>query len=280
MKKIIYQIMPRLWGKGVLASCDAATLDYIRSLGVDYVWFTGLPRHATGQPFVKGDPGSPYAVTDWFDINPYLAENPSERMAEFSALVSRTHDAGLKFLMDYIPNHVARDYQGSIVHYDYCDGDWTDTLKNNWDDPRTFDAMLEILRYWASLGVDGFRCDMVELVSSEKLGRLIEAVKTDFPGLVFVAEVYGKENYRRYLDAGFDLLYDKCGLYDALDWVCRYGGTAESLTWNWQFLGDMQPRMLNFLENHDELRLASRQFLGSASRAYAALAFSLLFNLP
>ncbi len=77
--------MPRLWGKGVLASCDAATLDYIRSLGVDYVWFTGLPRHATGQPFVKGDPGSPYAVTDWLDINPYLAENPSERMAEFSA---------------------------------------------------------------------------------------------------------------------------------------------------------------------------------------------------
>ena len=270
--------MPRLWGKGVLASWDAASLDYVRSLGADYIWYTGLPRHASGEPFVKGDPGSPYAVSDWFDINPYLAENPDERMAEFSSLVERTHAAGLKLLIDYVPNHVACDYRGDIVHYDYCDGDWTDTFKNNWDDPKTFMAMLAVLRFWASLGVDGFRCDMVELVSAEKLGRLIEAVKTEFPELVFVAEVYVKDNYRRYLDAGFDILYDKCGLYDALDGICRYGNTAESLTWNWQFLGDMQPRMLNFLENHDELRLASRQFLGSASKAYAALAFSLLFN--
>ncbi len=278
MKKIIYQILPRLWGKGTMSSCDEATLAYLRSLGVDYVWYTGIPRHASGKEFVKGDPGCPYAVTDWLDINPYLAENPAERMVEFSSLVNRTHNAGLKLLIDYIPNHVARDYRGDIVHFDYCDGDWTDTFKNNWDDPRTFNAMLGILCHWASLGVDGFRCDMVELVDSGKLGALIASVKAEFPGLVFVAEVYGKDNYRRYLDAGFDLLYDKCGLYDALDSVCRYGGSAESLTWNWQFLGDMQPRMLNFLENHDELRLASEHFLGSASKAYAALSFSLLFN--
>ena len=235
MKKIIYQILPRLWGKGTMGSCDEATLAYLRSLGVDYVWYTGIPRHASGMEFVKGDPGCPYAVTDWLDINPYLAENPAERMVEFSSLVNRTHNAGLKLLIDYIPNHVARDYRGDIVHFDYCDGDWTDTCKNNWDDPDTFKAMLGILRHWASLGVDGFRCDMVELVDPGKLGALIAAVKAEFPGLVFVAEVYGKGNYRRYLDAGFDLLYDKCGLYDALDGVCRHGGSAESLTWNWQF---------------------------------------------
>lgn len=278
MKKIIYQILPRLWGKGVMNSCDEATLAYLRSLGVDYVWYTGIPRHASGENFVKGDPGCPYAVSDWFDVNPYLADNQDERMAEFSSLVGRTHDAGLGVLMDYIPNHVARDYEGDIVHFDYCDGDWTDTYKNNWDDPRTFEAMRRILLHWASMGVDGFRCDMVELVDPGKLGRLIEAVKSEYPELVFVAEVYGKDNYRRYLDAGFDILYDKCGQYDALDAICRYGQSAESLSWNWQSLGDMQPRMLNFLENHDELRLASKQFLGSPARAYAALAFSMLFN--
>ena len=278
MKKIIYQILPRLWGNGTMSCCDKATLDYLRSLGVDYVWYTGIPRHATGKDFVKGDPGCPYAVSDWLDVNPYLADDPAERMVEFSSLVERTHAAGLKVLIDYIPNHVARDYSGRIVHYDWCDGDWTDTLKNNWDAPETWDAMLEILSFWASRGVDGFRCDMVELVDPGKLGSLIEAVKAEYPELIFVAEVYGKHNYRRYLDAGFDLLYDKCGLYDALDGICRWGHTAESVTWNWQFLGDMQPRMLNFLENHDELRLASKAFLGSPEKAYAALAVSMLFN--
>ena len=278
MKKIIYQMLPRLWGNGTMSCCDKETLEYLRSLGVDYVWYTGIPRHATGKPFVKGDPGSPYAISDWMDVNPYLACDPAERMAEFSSLVGRTHAAGLKLLVDYVPNHVARDYEGRIVHYDYCDGDWTDTWKNNWDAPETRDAMLEVLRFWAARGVDGFRCDMVELVDPEKLGGLIAAVKSEFPDLIFVAEVYGKHNYRRYLDAGFDLLYDKCGLYDALDGICRWGHTAESVTWNWQFLSDMQPRMLNFLENHDELRLAAAAFLGSPEKAYASLAVSLLFN--
>lgn len=278
MKKIIYQILPRLWGKGTMSNCDEATLEHIHSLGVDYVWYTGIPRHASGQDFVKGNPGCPYAVTDWMDVNPYLADNPAVRMAEFSSLVARTHKAGMKVMIDYIPNHVARDYSGPIAHYDYCDGDWTDTYKNNWDDPRTLPAMVDILRFWAERGVDGFRCDMVEMVSAEKLGQLISAVKSEYPGLVFVAEVYGKDNYGRYIEAGFDVLYDKCGLYDALAGICRWGQSAEQVTWNWQSLSDRQGRMLNFLENHDELRIASRAFLGSADKAYAALAVSLLFN--
>ena len=86
-----------------MSCCDKETLEYLRSLGVDYVWYTGIPRHATGKPFVKGDPGSPYAISDWMDVNPYLACDPAERMAEFSSLVGRTHAAGLKLLVDYVP---------------------------------------------------------------------------------------------------------------------------------------------------------------------------------
>ena len=117
MKKIIYQMLPRLWGNGTMSCCDKETLEYLRSLGVDYVWYTGIPRHATGKPFVKGDPGSPYAISDWMDVNPYLACDPAERMAEFSSLVGRTHAAGLKLLVDYVPNHVASDYECRIFHY-------------------------------------------------------------------------------------------------------------------------------------------------------------------
>ena len=271
--------MPRLWGKGRFSDWGEAEFTYLRSLGVDYVWYTGVPRHATGKPFVKGDPGSPYAISDWYDVNPYLADDPSRRLEEFDALVARTHEAGLRVLIDYIPNHVAPDYQGAIRHFDWCDGDWTDTRKNDWSAPETRAEMLSILRYWAARGVDGFRCDMVELVPAEALRELIAAVKADFPALLFVAEVYQKDNYRRYLDeVGFDLLYDKSGLYDTLRAICCSGATARGITWNWQWLGDLQPRVLNFLENHDEQRLASPEFLGSATRGLAPLACSLLFN--
>ena len=246
---------------------------------MDYVWYTGLPRHATGRDFVKGDPGSPYAITDWRDVNPYLADSPARRMKEFDALVARTHEAGMGVVIDYIPNHVAPDYRGAIRHFDWYDGDWSDTRKNDWSAPETRSEMEKILRFWASRGVDGFRCDMVELVPAEALKGLISALKSDFPDLLFIAEVYRKENYRRYLDeVGFDLLYDKSGLYDTLRAVCCSGATARGITWNWQWLGDLQPQVLNFLENHDEQRLASTAFLGDARRGFAPLACSLLLN--
>ena len=278
-KHIIYQVLPRLWGRGRFSDWDAASFAYLHTLGVDYIWYTGVPRHATGRDFVKGNPGSPYAITDWRDVNPYLADDPARRLEEFDALVSRTHAAGFRMLIDFIPNHVAPDYAGPIRRFDWHDGDWSDTRKNDWSAPATRAEMLEILRYWASRGVDGFRCDMVELVPPQALKALISAVKADFPELLFVAEVYKKENYRPYLDeVGFDLLYDKSGLYDTLRAVCCHGATARGITWNWQWLGDLQPRVLNFLENHDEQRLASPAFLGDARKGFAPLACSLLLN--
>ncbi|MBR4809705.1 MAG: hypothetical protein IK031_05440 [Bacteroidales bacterium] len=277
-KSIFYQVLPRLWGDGTFASWNKEAFDYVKSLGAEYVWYTGIPRHASGKPFVKGDPGSPYAISDWYDVNPYLASRPSRRMQEFESLVRRTHAAGLKCIIDFIPNHVACDYEGRLALYGWHDGDWTDTIKVNWSDPATPAEMTEILRFWASKGVDGFRCDMVELVPSDALGSVIAAVRGEYPGLVFVAEVYGQENYGRYLDAGFDLLYDKSGSYDILRGIIAGGRSARELSWNWQWLGGNQPRMLNFLENHDEQRLASPWFAGSAGNAWAAVAQALLFN--
>jgi len=279
MKHVIYQVLPRLWGNGRLSFWDGSCLSYVKSLGADYIWFTGIPRHATGREFVKGNPGCPYSISDWEDVNPYLADDPSRRIDEFKALIGRVHDAGLKILIDYIPNHVARDYSGPVRHFDWCDGDWTDTYKNDWKNPETFRAMVGILSFWASMGVDGFRCDMVELVPQESLRDLIAEIRKAYPSLLFVAEVYGKNNYRNYISyVGFDLLYDKSGLYDRLRSICCDGASARELTWNWQWLDDMQPKMLNFLENHDEQRIASGEFLGGAGRSFAPLAVSLLFN--
>ncbi|MCR5325521.1 MAG: hypothetical protein K6E37_02085 [Bacteroidales bacterium] len=276
---IIYQVLTRLWGEGKFSSWDEASFNYLHSLGIDYIWFTGIPRHASGKDFVKGNPGSPYAITDWYDVNPYLADKTRSRMKEFEALVDRTHKAGLSCLIDFIPNHVACDYAGRLAVHDWCDGDWTDTRKVDWSALETREEFVRVLSFWASKGVDGFRCDMVELVPSDALGEVIARVRKDFPNLLFVAEVYGRENYGRYLDeAGFDLLYDKSGSYDILRGILNGSRSARELTWNWQWLGQRQGSMLNFLENHDEQRLASPFFASNTGRARAALAYSMLFN--
>lgn len=271
---IIYQAITRLWGKGQFASWDNKTLEYLKSLSVDFLYLVGIPRHATAADFVKGEPGCPYSISDWYDTNPYFSSN--DRFKDFELLVKRIHKSGLKLMIDYIPNHVAKDYVGDIQHFNYCDGDWTDTLKNDWNSSETVSAMVDILKFWASKGVDGFRCDMVELVACDKLGYVISEVKKEYPSLVFVAEVYNKDNYHKYLNNGFDLLYDKSGLYDSLISIYKGYCGCEAITANWQSLGSIQDKMLNFLENHDEQRIAS--VLGDATKAIAGLGVSALFN--
>lgn len=266
----IYQILPRLWGKGKMSDFDKETFSYLKSLGISHVWFTGIIRHASGKDYVKGDPGCPFAISDYCDVNPYLANYPENRIMEFEDLVARTHSMGLKVIIDFIPNHVCADYDGDIPVYDWHDYDWTDTRKINYSAPGTWDKMLQIIRFWAVKGVDGFRCDMVELVDVNFFNWMISRVRNEFPTICFIAEVYGRDNYRKYLETGcFDILYDKSGAYDNLMSVMN-GGDIRSLSWNWQWLGEMQPRMLNFLENHDEQRLQRPD--------YAALAYSALFN--
>ncbi len=327
MKSIIYQLLPRLWGSGKFSSASAESLQYWKGLGADYIWYTGIIRHAskdTKEKVVKGDAGSPYAITDYFDVNPYLADNKARRMKEFEAMLDRTHQAGLKAIIDFVPNHVAREYKGSLgkdddtsIHWKadndfyYYPGeelrlpvtttykeypakasgnaftsapdinDWYETVKINycpWH-TATWDKMYNAVRFWALKGVDGFRCDMVELVPPEFMQWLIAEIKREFPEIIFIAEVYQKENYRKYIDeVGFDLLYDKSGLYDTLRAVTCSNASAKGITWDWQFLQDLQPRMLNFLENHDEQRIASDFFAGNPEAGYAALAVSLLLN--
>ena len=279
MKQIIYQALPRLWGKGHFSDWTGKAFSYLKTLGVDYLWLTGVPRHESGTPFTKGCPGSPYAIIDWYDVNPYLADNEDKRMHEFELLIKRAHLAGIKIMIDYIPNHVGRSYAGDLPCFDHCDGDWTDTRKVNWNDPSTVDKMVDILCFWANKGIDGFRCDMVELVSAEALGEVVRRTRSAFPGLVFVSETYIKENYRRYLStSSIDILYDKSGSYDILRAISNGNCSATALTSNWQWQAEIQGAMLNFLENHDEQRLASRFWNNGRRYPWAELAFSVLFN--
>jgi glycosidase len=274
------------------------TLEEIRRMGVTHVWYTGTFEHASttaypeagiqGDPpeVVKGIAGSPYAVRDYYDVNPDLAEDVHHRMEEFEALIDRTHKAGLKVIIDFIPNHVARNYHSDIKpetdfgpenYFILADGsrlygspDWYDTVKLNYtDDTRC--KMLDILLFWANKGVDGFRCDMAEMVPLDFWAWVIPKVKEQ-SDVLFIAEVYQPHLYRPYLYEGqFDYLYDKVGLYDTLRAVIRGEIPAARISYCLEELSDIRPRMLHFLENHDEQRIASSFFAGDALRAFPAM---------
>lgn len=372
----IYQVLTRLFGNdltarvphgtkeengcGTLASFTDKALCEIRSLGATHVWYTGLIEHATQTDYseygilkdcpqvVKGKAGSPYAIKDYYDVDPDLATHVPQRMKELESLIRRTHKAGLGFIMDFVPNHVARQYHsdaapkgtvdlgegddtdmafsaqnnfyyipGEPLHLDFitesdtsycemparvtgndcfsawpCRNDWYETVKLNYGvdylggrgqhftpRPSTWDRMLDILLFWAGKGIDVFRCDMAEMVPVEFWQWAIGKVKEAHPDILFIAEVYNPAQYRDYVHrGGFDYLYDKVGLYDALRAVTRHEASAQCLTRCWQQVDDIRTHMLHFLENHDEQRLASDFFAGDARRGRAPLLVSALMD--
>lgn len=139
-KEVVYQVFTRLFGNknttnkpwgtieengvGKFNDFTSTALQEIKDLGVTYIWYTGVPHHALIRDYsaigisnddpevVKGRAGSPYAVKDYYNVNPDLAVNPANRLQEFEALIARTHKAGLKVLIDIVPNHIARKYEG------------------------------------------------------------------------------------------------------------------------------------------------------------------------
>lgn len=170
--------------------------------------------------------------------------------------------------------------------------DWYETVKLNYGVdymgggahhfdpmPDTWLKMRDVLLYWAAKGVDGFRCDMAEMVPVEFWHWVIAEVKKHYPQLFFVAEVYNPSLYRAYIyEGGFDYLYDKVGLYDTLRGVtCGYRSASE-ITRAWQSVNDIQGHMLSFLENHDEQRIASDFFAGNARRALPAMMVTTLLT--
>ena len=364
-KVIIYQVLPRLFGNknttnrrwgsiqengcGKMNDFSTSVLRHIKDMGVTHIWYTGVIRHATVTDYssfgiprqhpevVKGKAGSPYAITDYYDIDPDLADDVDHRMEEFEALIARTHEAGLKVIMDFVPNHVAREYKSICKparvkdlgendhkenHFDirnnfyYCWGqplilphvagqqqvyteipakatgndrftntpdrnDWYETVKLNYGIdycdaggrsehflpiPDTWNKMTDILLFWASKGIDAFRCDMAEMVPPAFWTWAIDKVNFRYPHIRFIGEVYDPQQYRTYLSAGFDWLYDKVGMYDSVKDIIRGQRWASDITWQWQQTDDIGEHMLYFLENHDEQRIASDFFAADARK--------------
>ena len=135
--------------------------------------------------------------------------------------------------------------------------------------------MLDILRFWSSKGIDGFRCDMAHMVPVAFWHWAIHAIKSSHPDIIFIAEIYDVALYHSYIfDGGFDYLYDKVTLYDTLRGILCNGWPASDITRCWQSVEGIGDHMLNFLENHDEQRIASQQFCSDPWKALPALVVS------
>ncbi|MBE6328853.1 MAG: alpha-amylase [Bacteroidales bacterium] len=377
-KILIYQVLPRLFGNtkkkqvfngsieengcGKLNDFTKERLKQIKELGATHIWYTGVIEHATQTDYssygikkdhpaiVKGKAGSPYAIKDYYDIDPDLACDVKKRMKEFEALINRTHKEGLKAIIDFVPNHVAREYysdakpknvkdlgeddvkevfffnQNNFYYlvneslegrFDMQGGaekpysetpckatgnnyfannpgiyEWYETVKlnygidyrnNQYHDfspiPNTWLKMRDILLFWCSKNVDGFRCDMAEMVPVAFWAWVIPIIKESYPNIIFIAETYDPYQYRQYIfDGKFDYLYDKVGLYDKLREIMRNEGACHDITGIWQQLDGIEEHILNFLENHDEQRIASPFFAGKAEKGIPAMIISSTLN--
>lgn len=374
---IIYQLFPRLFtnttpdcepwgtlernGSGKLADLQGPVLKSLKELGVNCLWLTGVIEHATKSDFsaygipgdnpnvVKGEAGSPYAIKDYYDVDPAIAVNVEKRMEEFESCVKRIHAEGMKVIVDFVPNHTARVYRSDSApkgvkdfgsndditrffspdnNYYYITNqqfhpefpldtegdtpyrefpakatgndcftafctktDWYETVKLNYGHdygdgsdhfspvPDTWIKMRDILDFWASKGVDGFRCDMVFMVPKEFWHWVIPQIKRTHPGIIFIGEIYDVGQYRPFLDyCGFNYLYDKVNLYDTLVAIETSGRSTAALTGVWQTVDGIGDRMLNFLENHDEVRFGSPAYAGNPSRVIPSLIVSTMMS--
>jgi glycosidase len=381
-KIIVYQMLPRLFGNkktvntpfgtrdengvGKFNDINSAALKAIHQMGTTHVWYTGVLEHATltdytsyGIPLddadvVKGRAGSPYAIKDYYDVDPDLAMSVTARMKEFEQLIARTHAADMKVIIDFVPNHVARKYKSdtkpaavkdlgegdndSIAfsptnNFYYLPGqafqpprgyeslgrgtafpnkdgkfeenpakatgnnvfdahpkitDWFETVKLNYGVdlqnggakhfnpvPDTWVKMKDILVFWANKKVDGFRCDMAEMVPVEFWEWVIPQVKTVNPQIIFIAEIYNPAEYKNYITTGkFDFLYDKVQLYDTLRLLISGQRSTMDIHNIYQSLSGINNNMLHFLENHDEQRIASRFFAGDMWKGVPAMVIS------
>ena len=348
-------------GSGKMNDITSKVLRKIKDLGITHIWYTGIIEHSVQTDYsrygiardnkhvVKGKAGSPYAIKDYYDVDPDIAVDVNRRMEEFEALLVRTHDTGMRVIVDFVPNHVSRQYisdakprgvvdfgvgdnrnrffdrdnnfyyiphqlfapsidlgQGNDAYVEFpakASGndcftafpspyDWYETVKLNYGIdygdgskhfypiPKTWFQMLDILRYWAEKGVDGFRCDMACEVPVEFWRETISGLRADYPGIYMLAEGEDPGLHKDAFDASYawvlhhllnDIAQGKKGAKELAEYVAA---DAEK--------NPAEAFRLMFTSNHDENSWAGTEFerMGDAAKAMAVLTFTLPNGQP
>ncbi len=275
---VVYEIFPRNFSPEGNFNAITARLDELKDLGVNVLWL--MPIHPLGEKMRKGTLGSPYAVRDYYGINPDYGTE-----AELKRLVSEAHQRGLKVIIDIVANHTAwdsvlmqhpefykQDANGKITP---PEPDWTDVAGLNYENAKLREYMIAMLKHWidpAAFDLDGFRCDVAYAVPTsfweEARAELIK-IK---PNLILLAEASKPE----LLLNAFDLDY-AWPLHSALNNVLQGGAPASDIKRSWEESRLQFPQgslHLRFSDNHDEARAVSR-FGMKGALASSALMFTL-----
>ncbi len=251
-------------------------LDRIKKLGTDVLYL--LPIHPIGKKDKKGKLGCPYSIQNYREVN---AEYGT--LEDFQKLIEATHAHGMKIMMDVVYNHTSRDshllqthpewfYKNEAGEFANRVGDWSDITDFDFTTSNVlWDELIDTLVYWASMGVDGFRCDVAPLVPLDFWLKAREAVARVNKDFIWLAESIEPEFIEGIRRAGFDALSD-CETFEAFD-ICYdydvYGAYRDYLKGK----GDLKSYVhllqqqeyiypknyvkLRNLENHDQVRIAS-----------------------
>lgn len=272
---VIYEIYPRAFSPQGNFNGVTAHLDELKSLGVTILWL--MPIHPIGQEKKKGSIGSPYAVRDYYGINPdYGTADDLKR------LIRESHARGLKVIIDIVANHTSwdsvlmkhpdwykHDAKGNIT-YPY---DWFDIAALNYSNRELRGYMTEMLKYWLhEFDLDGFRCDVAGEVPTDFWENARVELEKIKPDIIMLAEAHKTE----LLVKAFDLDYS-WPLHSALTNVLQGRSTATQLRLEWETEVRESPRNslhMRFSDNHDERRAIAR-FGEPAALAASAFVFTL-----
>jgi cyclomaltodextrinase len=272
---VIYEIYPRDFSEKGNFDGVTAELDRLKELGVNILWL--MPIHPIGQEKKKGPIGSPYAVRDYYAVNPDYGT-----AADLKRLVSEAHKRGMKVIIDVVANHTSwdsvmmktpefyvRDASGKITF----PHDWSDVAELNYDNPQLRRYMIDMLKFWLrDFDLDGFRCDVAAEVPTdfwEQARVELDKVKHD---IVMLAESDKPE----LLASAFDLDYS-WPLHGTLNDVMRGRKPAAAFRETWESDAAKYPRgalRMRFSDNHDEKRAVAR-FGEPGALAASALMFTL-----
>ena len=269
--EIIYQIFARNYSKQGNFQAVQQDLDRLKDLGVDIIYL--MPIHEIGIKNRKGTWGSPYAIKDYYSISKDLGTKE-----DFISLINATHKMGMKIIMDMVFNHTSPDsviLENHPEYYFYRNGklgnrvgDWSDIidLDTNREDTQTY--LLDVLRYWVSLGVDGFRFDVASMISLDFFKKARKELGKD---VIFFAESidYDFVNYLKSMGYSstpdidmyptFDLLYNYSWFRPFERYLkneISYEELKSVVNEDYEYIGDKGLRIICF-ENHDTERIAS-----------------------
>jgi cyclomaltodextrinase len=272
---VVYEIYPRAFSPQGNFNGITARLDDLKDLGVNILWL--MPIHPIGQEKKKGTIGSPYAVRDYYGINPDYGTKD-----DFKKLTTEAHRRGMKVIIDIVANHTSWDsvmmkwpdfYEHDAAGHITYPHDWSDVAELNYGNPQLRRYMTDMLKYWIrEFDLDGFRCDVAEEVPTDFWENARAELDQIKPDIVMLAEGHKAELLLKAFD--FDYSWP---LHSALTNVEQGRGRASDLRseWNKEFRewpsGSLH---LRFSDNHDERRAIAR-FGEPGALAASALMFTL-----